>query len=96
MFRVKPQAIGDIIGDFLKEEGLEGQLLERRAVDAWDDIAGPAVAARTKKKFMKNQTLFVEIDSPALRSDLFMRRKSLVESLNAKVGSRVVKNIKFY
>jgi hypothetical protein len=50
----------------------------------------------TGDMFIKNQTLHVEIKSPALKHDLFLRRDRLVQQLNEKVGAQVITSIMFH
>jgi predicted nucleic acid-binding Zn ribbon protein len=80
----------------LRENGLETPLLQTRLVDAWEQVAGDVVARYTEEKFIRNQTLFVKISSPALRSDLLMMREILVDRLNKEVGTRVISDIRIY
>jgi len=53
------------------------------------------VASYTDGIFIKNQTLFVHLTSPALRSEMMMMRSELVKKLNAHVGSQVIADIRF-
>ncbi len=96
MYKIKPQAVGDILDRILRDEGLETPLLQKRVIDAWDDVAGEFAASRTRSKFIKNQTLMVKIDSPALRSELMMRRAKIAAELNARVGAFVIADIRIY
>ena len=80
----------------MRENGLETPLQERRLIDAWEKVAGKAVANCTGDKFIRNQVLYVKIMRPALRSDLSMMRTQLVEKLNAEVGSHVIADIRFF
>ena len=50
----------------------------------------------TGEKFIKNQTLFVKILNPALRSNLSMSKSQLLANINAEVGCRVIVDIRFY
>ena len=50
---------------------------------------------KTDGLFIKNQTLFVHLTSPALRSEMMMVRSELVRKLNAHVGSQVIAEIRF-
>ena len=59
-------------------------------------VVGPSIAALTGEKYIKNQTLFVKILSPALRQDLSMMRSKLVERLNAEVQAQIITEIRFY
>lgn len=96
MFRRKVQNLDDVINQFLRHEGLETPLLQRRVIDAWGKVAGRVVERYTGEKFIRNQTLFVKIVNPALRSDLSMMRAELVRKLNAEVGSIVITEVKIY
>ena len=96
MFRRKPQLISEVLKRFMRDEGLETPLLQKRIIDSWDEVAGEVVARYTQEKFIKNQTLMVKITNPALRSDISMMRSLLVQRLNAKVGTFVISDIKFY
>ena len=81
---------------FLRQNGLETPLLQKRLVDAWDSMAGKTIARYTEDKFIRNQVLYVKISSPALRSDLSMIRTELVNKLNQHVGARIIIDIKFF
>lgn len=96
MFRRDVKSINDLLNMYLRREGLETPLLQRRAVDAWDKVVGAGVAQYTGEKFIKNQTLFVKIQSPALRQDLTMMRSQLVKRINEAVGSMVIADVRIY
>ena len=96
MFRRDVQSISDLLNMYLRREGLETPLLQRRAIDAWEKVVGACVARYTGEKFIKNQTLFVKILSPALRQDLTMMRTQLVKRINGAVGSMVIADVRIY
>lgn len=96
MFRRKVEILDDVLNHFLRNEGLETPLLQRRLINAWEEIVGKTVAKYTQEKFIKNQTLFVKIINPALKADLTMMRSELIRKLNAYVGSMLIADIKFY
>ncbi len=96
MFRLKPKTIGEVLSRFLRDEGLETPLLQKRVIDAWDEVTGDFVARHTENKFIKNQTLIVKISSPALRADLSMQRTKIAEALNKRVGAFVISDIRIY
>ena len=96
MFRRDVQSISDLLNMYLRREGLETPLLQRRAIDAWEKVVCAGVARYTGEKFIKNQTLFVKILSPALRQDLTMMRTQLVKRINEAVGSMVIADVRIY
>ena len=96
MFRRKVQSISDLLNEYLRKEGLETPLLQKRLVDWWETVTENVVARYTGDKFIKNQTLFVKINNPALRQDLSMMRAQLTRKLNAAVGAMVIVDVKIY
>ena len=89
------QSIRDLIMRNLRQQGLETPLLQKRLVEAWPAVAGNVIARYTLNAYIRNQTLFVHLSSPALRADLSMRRQVFVARLNAAVGSQVIVDIRF-
>lgn len=96
MFKRDVKKIDGLLSSYLRLMGLETPLMQRRLVEAWDVVVGPAVARYTGEKFIKNQTLFVKITNPALRQDLSMMRTRLVQRLNAQVGGMVIADVRIY
>lgn len=95
MRRKNAQSIGDVLRQFLRQEGLETPLNEMRMVSAWPEVMGRGVASYTGQVFVKNGVLYVQIKSPALRANLMMNRDALVRRLNEHVGAQVIQNIIF-
>ncbi|NLZ73490.1 MAG: DUF721 domain-containing protein [Bacteroidales bacterium] len=88
-------SIGDLIRKYLRYEGLETPLNERRLIQAWDEVLGSSIAAYTRKLYIKNQILYVHLSSAPLRQELMMGRERLIKSLNEHVGATVITNIIF-
>ncbi len=95
MFRKDVQNIRDLILRNLRAQGLETPLLQKRLIDSWPEVAGEMVAGYTQNLYIRNQTLYVHLTSPALRADLSMMRGELVKKLNQRVGSQVIADIRF-
>jgi predicted nucleic acid-binding Zn ribbon protein len=87
--------VKDLILRSLREQGLEMPRQQKRLVEAWPIVAGPVVARYTLNTYIYNQTLYVRLSNPALRSDLSMHRKELTEQLNKYVGNQVITDIRF-
>ena len=96
MFRREVKSISDLLNMYLRREGLETPLLQKRAIDAWDNIMGAMITRYTGEKFIKNQTLYVKITNPALRQDLSMMPTRIVQRINQAVGSQVITDVKVY
>ena len=96
MFRREVKSISDLLNKYLRAEGFETPLLQKRVIDSWERVVGQTVASYTGEKFIKNQTLFVKIVNPALRQDLSMMRSQIVKRLNAEVGAMVIADLRIY
>ena len=96
MFKRDVLPLDEVLRKFLREEGLEVPLLQKRLVDAWEVVTGNVVSRYTAEKYIRNQTLFVKITNPALRQDLSMMRTQLVKRLNEQVGSFIISDIKIF
>lgn len=95
MFKREVQSIKDLIMRNMRVQGLETPLLQKRVMDAWPLIAGPAVERYTRETYIRNQTMYVQLTNPALRADLSMKRQEFVRLLNNHVGSNVIIDIRF-
>ena len=96
MFKREVKPIGDLLKEMLRKEGLETPLLQRRIVDAWDEVMGHTISSYTHEKFIRNQVLHVKIDNPALRQDLSMMHTQITRHLNDAVGSSVISDVRVY
>ena len=95
MFRREVQSLKDLLLRNLHEQGLETPLLQKRLVESWPKVAGEVIARYTLNTYIYNQTLFVRLSSPAMRSELSMQRQELITRLNQYVGSQVITDIRF-
>ena len=95
MFKRDVQQLKDLILRNLRVQGLETPLLQKRLIDEWPEVMGEMIAGYTQNLYIRNQTLFVHMTNPALRTDLSMQRKEIVRKLNEKVGSQVISDVIF-
>ncbi|MCR4769316.1 MAG: DUF721 domain-containing protein [Bacteroidaceae bacterium] len=95
MRRSKSESIGDIIKRYLRSEGLETPLNQRKLINSWSDVMGQAINKYTKEIYISNQTLYVKLSSPILRQELMMQRQSIVKRLNEAVKAQVITDIVF-
>lgn len=95
MFKRDVQQIKDLVMRNLRAQGLETPLLQKRLIDSWAEVAGNMVAEHTQDLKIRNQTLYVHINNPALRANLSMMRGELVKKLNEQVSSQVIAAIRF-
>ncbi len=96
MIRRKEEELGQLVRQFLRAQGLETPLNEYRAVQLWPEVVGTAIARYTGQIFIKNNIMYIQIRSAALRENLAHQRTTLAQRINQHVGSQVVNEIRFY
>lgn len=96
MFRQSVKPLASVLNQFLRKEGLEQPLQQKRLLDAWETVAGAMAARYTAEKYIRNQTLYVRILNPALKQDLSMMRTQIAARLNAAVGANIITELKIY
>lgn len=96
MFRRQVKTIEELVNMTLRRQGLETPLQQRRLIEAWPKAVGPMIAKYTGDRFIRNQTLFVKVNNPALRYELSMRRSELVKRLNTAAGAMLITDIRYY
>lgn len=87
------QHIGQAIRQLLKEYHLKPKFDEASVVASWERIVGKPVAKRTKRIYIRNKVLFIELDSPAMKSDLSFHKNHLLKTLETEFGKDVLKEI---
>ncbi len=93
MKRKNAEMFGTLLRQFLRSEGFETPLNERRLVAAWPEVMGEAIARYTGDVAVRGGVLYVQLKSPALRANLMMERTALVNRLNAHVGAQVIHEV---
>jgi predicted nucleic acid-binding Zn ribbon protein len=87
------QHIGQAIRQLLKEYHLKPKFDEANVVASWERIVGKPVAKRTKRIYIRNKVLFIELDSPAMKSDLSFHKNHLLKTIETEFGKDVLKEI---
>ncbi len=95
MRRSNDQKLGEVIQELLKLYRLEDKLDEVKLMNSWEEVVGEMIARHTKDLYIRRNTLFVILDSPALKNELSYSRTQIRESLNEAVGKDVIEEVVF-
>ena len=96
MRKSNTEQLGNILHRYLREEGLETPLNQHRLINAWPDVMGQGIMQYTGERFIKGQTLYVQIRSSILKQELMMSRQTLVHRLNEYIQAQIITDIQFY
>jgi len=67
--------------------------MEVNLVNSWEEMVGKAIASRTSKVYIKDQVLYIRLNSSVARNELMMLREALREKLNEKAGKELIREI---
>lgn len=86
-------SVGQLLDEYFRNRQLGPAVMEGRAVELWAEVVGEYVARVTEDVYIRNGVLYVSFSSAAVRAEIFMRRRLLMDQLNARLRGRVVRNI---
>ena len=79
----------------LKALGIARRTREAQALWLWREVVGPDLARETTALKLAGGTLWVAASSTPLAHQLHLERNTILERLNARIGSTVVREIRF-
>lgn len=90
------EQLGEVIQQFMRLNGIETPYNQYRLIQSWSVVMGEGIGRYTGNIFIKNQTLHVQITSPAVKQNLLMEHRSIARRLNEHVGAQVIEDVTFY
>ncbi len=86
-------SLGDAIQAFLKQNRLDKKIDTSNLSVHWKEIAGEMIAKHTKRMFIKDHTLFLQVDSSALKNELHFLRSQLIKNVNVYLKKELIKEL---
>lgn len=83
----------DALANYFKAIGLTDKLAETKVLSKWEELMGEAVAARTKKKYIKDDILFLELNSSVMRDELQQEKDAIIKKINECAGFELIKDL---
>jgi predicted nucleic acid-binding Zn ribbon protein len=94
--RVKPEALGRAVSEFLKGKGLADRVQQVNTIDDWASVVGPQIASVTEAMSITSDgTLFVAVTTNAWMTELSLMEPELIRALNSHASARRVRKIRF-
>jgi len=90
-----PESLGGVLQNLLKNLGLEKRINEQKLILNWEKIVGARIAEKSKAFKIEGEKLFVKVESPSWRNELFYLKKEIIDKLNQSVEQEVIKDIIF-
>lgn len=74
---------------------LRGRFNETYLEAYWGRMMGNAIASRTTRLYVREGTLYIELSSAPLRSELVNAKQKVIQLVNKEVGSEVISDVVF-
>lgn len=87
------QSIGQAIRELLNSYRLSTKFDEANLISSWERLAGKPIAKRTRKIYIRNKVLFVELDSPSMKHDFNLHKNQVLEMFRKEFGEGVISEI---
>ncbi len=87
------QTLSEVLKDFISVNNLEKGIDEVQVIESWKKIMGPAIANYTSKIKFVNNTLYVELSSSVLKSELSYGTSKIIKNLNEDLGREVIQKL---
>jgi predicted nucleic acid-binding Zn ribbon protein len=85
--------LGDAIDQLFKQEKLDIKMSQFMIKKNWKDIVGEMVANNTDDVSFNTKTVFVMLNSAALKHEVSFRKEEIVNSINKFCGYKLVDTI---
>ena len=91
----EPQELGKVLHELVNQKNLKKGIANVKVKNAWDKIIGSSIQSYTDNLQYRGTTLFVQLNSSALREELTYGKDKLLQHLNAELGDHYVEKIVF-
>ncbi|MEQ8424788.1 MAG: DUF721 domain-containing protein, partial [Cyclobacteriaceae bacterium] len=78
--------IGQAINDLLQSYHIKSKFDAANIVGSWERLVGKPIAKRTKKVFIKDKVLFVQIESASMKHDISLHKNQILEIFQKEFG----------
>jgi|AntRauTorckE5430_2_1112549.scaffolds.fasta_scaffold04665_3 predicted nucleic acid-binding Zn ribbon protein len=83
----------DILKQFTNSKKIKKQLTKTKIISLWGRIMGPTIEQYTKKIELNRGTLFLTIESAALRQELSYGKEKIQKILNEELGEAYITEV---
>ena len=93
---VRARPVGDVLPGVLKGLRIDDRRAEAELVKVWNDLLDPNIVAHAQPANLRKGTLFVNVDSSVLLSEIVRyRRKEILDRLQHSFGKNLIQKISY-
>ena len=87
--------MGDFLPKVLRKKKILLDMLDHNILETWRTAVGPQISAQTIPFKFKNNTLFVNVSTPAWMQQLSFLKQEIMDKVNDEWKKKEIKNIYF-
>ena len=89
-------SLGDAIKEMVNTYHLKDKLNQSNIIINWEKIMGKTIAQYTSNIYVKDQKLFLKVDSAPLKNELNYAKSKIIEIVNKEAGYAIIKDVIIY
>ncbi|MFO8129817.1 MAG: DUF721 domain-containing protein [Bacteroidales bacterium] len=89
------QTLGEIIRELLERYRLDERIVSVDVTHSWEKVVGELINRHTTSLYVRRKTLYVRMDSAALKNELGYAKSSIVAAINKQVGKEAITEVVF-
>lgn len=86
----------EVIDAMIDTYKIRGKFDENKLINSWGKMMGAPIAKRTDKLYIKDNVLFVKLNSAPLRQELTMAKSKVLEIIHRDFDKSMVTDVLFY
>ena len=93
--RADTSTVGEAVRELLDNYQLTARYEQTQLIQSWERLMGQPIARRTDKLFIKDQKLYVKLNSAPLKQELNLSKSKILALFLREFGEVIVKDVVF-
>ncbi len=89
------QSLKVTIDKMLRRYGIDNAIAQTNALNIWSDVVGATVSKNSTPEKVEHGVIIVKVSTPTWRQELYFQKKEIIDKINAKIGKKVIRDIRF-
>ncbi len=85
--------VGDAITELFRQENLDVKISRFTVRNSWSEIVGEVIANSTSDISFNDKSIFITLQSAALKHELSFRKEEILQAINKYCGYRLVDHL---
>jgi len=87
--------LGEALNELLNTYHLQKKFDATRITSSWERLMGGPISRRTRRVFVKDRKLFVELSSAPLKHELSLSKRMILDIFDREFGQKLLDDIIF-